>query len=235
MVLRTRREGRFFLRLAAVAFRACRLEENSRFATWLGMGMTAMATFGELHHGDAPLLLPNAWDAGSVLAFAAAGFPAIGTTSFGIAASSGVPDGDRSSKAATLALYAQVGSLQVHLSADIEDGFSDAPEEVADYVAELAALGVVGINLEDSRSGQLVDPALVVAKIAAIKQRTPGIFINARIDNFWFAEQATVEAVRQRAHLYAEAGADGIFVPGAFDEKRLFRTWLPGSSYRSMC
>lgn len=177
-----------------------------------------MTTFHELHRAEEPLVLPNAWDAGSVLAFAAAGFPAIGTTSFGIAASSGVPDGDRSSKAATIALMAQVGRLPVHLTADIEDGFSDTPEEVADYVAELAALGVVGINIEDSRSGHLVDPALVVAKIAAIKQRTPGIFINARIDNFWFAKQATVEAVRQRAHLYAGAGADGIFVPGAFDE-----------------
>lgn len=177
-----------------------------------------MATFHELHRAEAPLVLPNAWDAGSALAFAAAGFPAIGTTSFGLAASAGMPDGDRSSKAATLALMAQVRSLPVHLTADIEDGFSDAPAEVADYVAELASLGVVGINLEDSRSGHLVDPALVAAKITSIKQRTPEVFINARIDNYWFSEQATVDAVIRRAQTYAAAGADGIFVPGVVAE-----------------
>lgn len=62
-----------------------------------------MTPFRELHHSVAPLLLPNAWDVGSALAFAAAGYPALGTTSFGVAASSGLPDGGRSSKVATAA------------------------------------------------------------------------------------------------------------------------------------
>ncbi|MFJ6418607.1 isocitrate lyase/phosphoenolpyruvate mutase family protein [Paeniglutamicibacter sp. NPDC091659] len=176
-----------------------------------------MATFYELHQADAPLLLPNAWDVGSGLAFAAAGFPAIGTTSFGIAASAGLPDGDRSSKAATTALVTQLGRLPVHITADIEDGYSDDPAEVADFVAELAALGAVGLNIEDSRSGHLVDPDAVASKIAAVKLRTPNVFVNARVDNFWFAEQPTVDAVVQRALLYAAAGADGIFVPGVMD------------------
>ena len=173
-----------------------------------------MTTFFELHDAAEPLVLPNAWDVGSALAFAAAGFPAIGTTSFGISASAGLPDGDRSSKAATAALVEQLGRLPVHITADIEDGFSDDPAEVAEYVAELAALGVAGINIEDSRSGHLVDPAALAAKISAIKLRIPGVFVNARVDNFWFGEQATVDAVLHRAHAYADAGADGIFVPG---------------------
>ncbi|MGL3806675.1 isocitrate lyase/PEP mutase family protein [Paeniglutamicibacter sp. R2-26] len=173
-----------------------------------------MATFLELHHADEPLVLPNAWDVGSALAFAAADFPAIGTTSFGIAASAGMPDGDRSSRAATTALAAQLVRLPVHITTDIEDGYSDDPAEVADFVAELAALGVAGINLEDSRSGHLVDPALQVSKIAAVKAKAPGVFVNARIDNYWFGEQPTVDAVLLRASAYAEAGADGIFVPG---------------------
>ncbi|MGO4121696.1 isocitrate lyase/PEP mutase family protein [Arthrobacter sp. YAF16] len=173
-----------------------------------------MATFRELHHGAAPLLLPNAWDVGSALAFATAGFPAIGTTSFGIAASAGLPDGGGSSKAATSALAAQLCRLPVHITADIEDGYSDDPAEVAEFVAQLAAHGVAGVNLEDSTAGHLVDPAAFAEKVAAVKQRSPAVFINARVDNIWFGEEATVDAVLLRAGLYADAGADGIFVPG---------------------
>lgn len=174
-----------------------------------------MATFRELHHGDAPLLLPNAWDLGTALAFAAAGFAAVGTTSFGIAASSGQPDGDRASRTATATLAAQLGRLPVHITIDIEDGYSDDPAEVADFVAELASLGVAGVNIEDSRSGHLVDQDAVADKVATVKQLTPEMFVNARVDNMWFSEQATVAAVLRRARAYATAGADGIFVPGA--------------------
>lgn len=173
-----------------------------------------VVTFRELHYSDAPLLLPNAWDVGSALTFAAAGFSAIGTTSFGIAATAGLPDGGRSSKAATAALAAQLCRLPVHITTDIEDGYSDDPAEVAEFVAELAALGVAGVNLEDSTDGHLVDSAAFATKVAAVKRRSPDVFVNARVDNFWFAEQATVDAVLLRAGAYADAGADGIFVPG---------------------
>jgi 2-methylisocitrate lyase-like PEP mutase family enzyme len=173
-----------------------------------------VATFRELHYFDAPLLLPNAWDVGSALAFAAAGFPAVGTTSFGISASAGLPDGGRSTKAATVALAAQMCRLPVHVTTDIEDGYSDDPAEVAEFVAELAALGVAGVNLEDSKDGHLVDSAAFSAKVAAVKRRSPDVCVTARGDNLWFAEQATVDAVLLRAGAYADAGADGIFVPG---------------------
>jgi 2-methylisocitrate lyase-like PEP mutase family enzyme len=173
-----------------------------------------MSTFRDLHTAAVPLLLPNAWDLGSALAFAAAGFPAVGTTSFGIAASAGLPDGGRSSKAATAALAAQLCRLPVHITADVEDGYSDDPAEVAEFVAHLANLGVAGINLEDSTAGHLVDPAAFARKIAAVRRRSPAVFINARVDNIWFGEQATVEAVLLRAGAYADAGADGIFVRG---------------------
>ena len=173
-----------------------------------------MATFTDLHHGAAPVLLPNAWDLGSALAFAEAGFAAVGTTSFGIAASSGQPDGGRSSKGATLALVAELCRLPVFITADIEDGYSDDPTEVAGFVAELDALGVAGINLEDSTDGHLVPPTLAASRIAAVKRGTPAVFINARVDNLWFNEQATIDAVLLRARAYTDAGADGIFVPG---------------------
>ncbi|RAN69515.1 hypothetical protein B5P43_35830 [Bacillus sp. SRB_336] len=173
-----------------------------------------MPTFQELHHAGTPLVLPNAWDLGSGLAFAAAGFPAVGTTSFGIAASAGMPDGGRASQRATVALAGQLCRLPVHVTADIEDGYSADAAEVADLVAELASLGVAGLNLEDSTDGHLVDPATHAAKVAAVKRGTPGVFVNARVDNFWFGEQARVDAVLLRARAYADAGADGIFVPG---------------------
>ena len=182
-----------------------------------------MAAFRDLHNAGAPLLLPNAWDVGSALAFESAGFPAIGTTSFGIAASSGQPDGGGSTKAATAALAAQLGHLRVHLTMDIEDGYSRVPGDVADFVGELAACGVAGVNIEDSTSGHLVAPAAFAAKVAAIKKNAPGVFINARVDNFWFAEEATVDAVLLRARVYAEAGADGIFVPGLTDPADILR------------
>lgn len=183
-----------------------------------------MATFRELHYvhsnqAESPLVLPNAWDVGSALAFVDAGYAAIGTTSFGVAASAGQPDGHGSTKAATTALAARLCMLPVFISTDIEDGYSDVPAEVAAFVADLAALGVAGVNLEDSSAGHLVDPAIAAAKIAAVKQRSPGVFVNARVDNFWFGEQATVDAVVLRARSYAAAGADGIFVPGVSDRE----------------
>lgn len=174
-------------------------------------------TFHDLHHGDAPLLLPNAWDVLSALAFADAGFRAIGTTSFGVAASLGLPDGDRSTRAANLALATALASLPVYLSVDIEGGYDDDPTHVADYVAELAALGVAGINVEDSTAQPLVAPNAHAAKVAAIKDRNPEMFVNARVDTYWLTQDNTAEATIDRAACYVAAGADGVFVPGAAD------------------
>ena len=123
-------------------------------------------TFRELHFEDDSFLLPNAWDVGSALAFAAAGFPAIGTTSFGVNASAGRPDAAGASRDDTVALVTRIRSLPVFVSADIEDGYSDDPAEVADLVA---GLSVDGVNIEDSADGRLVAPAVPAAKIAAIK------------------------------------------------------------------
>ncbi|OIJ64041.1 isocitrate lyase/PEP mutase family protein [Streptomyces mangrovisoli] len=168
-------------------------------------------TFKSLHQQPVPLLLPNAWDVSSALAYAAAGFPAIGTTSFGLAAAGGRPDGGRASQQATLALVEALRALPVHLTVDIEDGYSDDPEGVAAFAA---GLRVAGINIEDSADGELVDPVVLVAKIAAIKRQAPELFVNARVDTYWFGRQATVERTLERARAYVAAGADGVFVPG---------------------
>lgn len=173
-----------------------------------------MTTFHELHLGDRPLLLPNAWDVPSALAFAEAGFPAVGTTSFGVASRIGRADGGRATGEANLALARELARLPCHISVDIEDGYSDDPEAVADYVARLAAAGV---NLEDSTAERLVAPEAHAAKVAAVKRRRPEVFVNARVDTYWLGQDATPAATVERAVRYVEAGADGVFVPGASD------------------
>jgi 2-methylisocitrate lyase-like PEP mutase family enzyme len=168
-------------------------------------------TFAELHHRDVPLLLPNAWDVPSALAFAEAGFEAIGTTSFGIASSIGRPDGRRATRDANIALARALTRLPAYISVDIEDGYADDPAEVAAYVA---ALGVAGVNIEDSTDERLLAPTDHAAKVAAIKAGAPGVFVNARVDTYWLHQDETVEATIERARAYVDAGADGIFVPG---------------------
>src|SRR5258705_621872 len=94
-------------------------------------------TFADLHGGELPLLLPNAWDVPSALALLECGFAAIGTTSFGVASSLGRPDGGRSTKEANLGLAAGLRPLHFYLSTDLEDGYADEPVQVAGYVALL--------------------------------------------------------------------------------------------------
>lgn len=175
-------------------------------------------TFHDLHYGPAPLLLPNAWDVPSALAFTEAGFAAVGTTSFGVAASAGRPDGARSTRDANRSLARDLSQLPCYVSLDIEDGYADEPDHVAQYVA---GLGVAGINIEDSSAEQLIPPAAHAAKVAAIKDRCPGLFVNARVDTYWLGQDATVPATLQRAAQYVAAGADGIFVPGVADPAAL--------------
>jgi 2-methylisocitrate lyase-like PEP mutase family enzyme len=175
-------------------------------------------TFRDLHDGELPFLLPNAWDVASALAFAAAGFRAVGTTSFGVAAAAGHPDGGRSTRDATAALAAQLARLPVPVSADVEDGYDDDPDAVAAYVA---GLGVAGINIEDSSAEQLIAPDAHAAKVAAIKRAAPDVFVNARVDTYWLGQDATVAATLARAAAYVEAGADGVFVPGATEPAEL--------------
>jgi 2-methylisocitrate lyase-like PEP mutase family enzyme len=166
-------------------------------------------TFKDLHYGELPLLLPNAWDVPSALALLQCG-----TTSFGVASSLGRPDGGRSTKEANLGLAAALRPLNCYISLDIEDGYADDPDQVADYVARLP---VHGINIEDSTAEKLIEPQRHAAKVQAVKQHSADVFVNARVDTYLLGQDATVAATLDRAVRYVEAGADGIFVPGATD------------------
>ncbi len=177
------------------------------------------ATFHALHRPGRPLLLPNAWDHASAAALAARGHPAVGTTSLGVAAAAGLPDAAGATRAENLDLARRLRDLPVLLTVDIEGGFSDDTATVADHVAELAALGVVGVNLEDGRpDGSLAPPELAAAKIAAVKAAVPGLFVNARTDTWWLGVPEPRDEALLRARIYREAGADGLFVPGAPDD-----------------
>ena len=169
-----------------------------------------MTSFAELHVPGDPLVLPNAWDHASAATFAAAGFPAVGTTSLGVAAALGLPDGAAETAEATVELVRRLTHLPVHITADIENGFSTDPAEVADYVAQLGP--VAGVNLED----QLADPAAHARVIAAVD----GVFVNARVDTYWLG-RPSLEETLERAKAYVDAGADGIFVPGVSDEREI--------------
>jgi 2-methylisocitrate lyase-like PEP mutase family enzyme len=175
------------------------------------------AAFRALHHGERPLLLPNAWDFASAAALLAAGFAAIGTTSLGVAAAHGLPDGQGAGREESLALARLLGRLPCLFTVDIEAGFSDDPDEVADLAAALRAAGAVGINLEDgSPDGTLADPGRQQALIATVKAAVPDLFVNARVDAYWLGgdDPSPLATTLPRAAEYVAAGADGIFVPG---------------------
>ncbi|MBK1785400.1 isocitrate lyase/PEP mutase family protein [Prauserella cavernicola] len=182
--------------------------------------MSTFAEFRDLHHQAEPLLLPNAWDHGSAAALAAAGFPAVGTTSLGVAAAHGIPDGEGRTREQTVALARLLAPVPCLVTVDVEGGFSDDPAEVAELAAVLVAAGAVGINLEDGRAGdRLADPGAQAETIAAIKERVPELFVNARVDTYWLGlDSADPGPTLARAGRYQDAGADGIFVPGALPD-----------------
>jgi 2-methylisocitrate lyase-like PEP mutase family enzyme len=181
-----------------------------------------------LHHAGTALLLPNAWDAASARAVADAGFPAVATTSGGVAASLGWPDGERAPYDEMLAAVSRIArSVDVPVTADVEAGYGLEPGEL---VAKLIATGAVGCNIEDTDRPDgrtLVAAELHAERIAAIKQEATAagvdLVVNARIDVF--ARQVGEPAERprlalERARRYADAGADCVYPIGA-DEQAL--------------
>ncbi|MEU2093397.1 isocitrate lyase/PEP mutase family protein [Nocardia beijingensis] len=183
---------------------------------------TKFEIFRDLHHRDLPLVLPNAWDFASAALLADEGFPAVGTTSLGVAAAAGLPDGAGATKAETFAAARRLARLPIPVTVDIEGGFDERPEAVADLAERLAACGIAGVNLEDSRAeSALADPRHHALLIGAIKDHTPELFVNARVDTYWLGldHGSTHERVRR----YAAAGADGVFVPGLTDPARIER------------
>jgi 2-methylisocitrate lyase-like PEP mutase family enzyme len=189
-------------------------------------------------HGGRLLLLPNAWDAASARVFAAEGFPALATTSAGVAWSLGRQDGERLAREEMLgAIRRIVSAVSVPVSADIEAGYGETPAQVAETISMVIQAGAVGVNLEDGlghrelrqmdEQGERIRAARAAAETAGVP-----LYINARVDAFLLrigdAEQC-LQVSMERARAYLDAGADGVYLLGLADLSavRRFLTEVP--------
>lgn len=187
---------------------------------------SAAAAFLALHSG-AGFVLPNAWDAGSARILEQLGFPAIATTSAGIAWSSGVPDGGSIDRERMLdeigAIAAAVG---VPVTADLEAGYGDTAAEVGRTVSAAVGVGAAGANIEDADRDGLFDLDRAADRIAAARAAAPrGTFVlNARTDPYFAGTSGDpfTETI-ERATRYVEAGADCVFVPGVVEPDTIRR------------
>ena len=191
------------------------------------------ARFAALHVKGAPLLLYNAWDAGSAQAILEAGAQAIATSSWAVAEAQGYRDGE----AIPVGLVEQIvvritNTIDVPVTVDFEGGYSDDDRVLAENVSRLLELGVIGINFED----RVVQGAGLYAidrqarRIAAIRdaagKKGVDLFINARTDLFLGQQGDPAQSVGEaldRAKAYASAGASGLFIPGLQDEALIGR------------
>lgn len=180
-------------------------------------------------HREGCFLLPNAWDQGSARVLEAAGFGALATTSAGVAFSLGRPDHDffagredgRVDRDAMVRRVGEIaGAVAVPVSADLEDGYGEAPEQVAATISMALSAGAAGGNIEDftgERDRPLYDLALGVDRIQAARAALAGepFVLVGRTDALLVG--GSVEDCLRRANAYLAAGADCAFIPGASD------------------
>lgn len=185
------------------------------------------------HQQDGCFLMPNAWDPGSAKMLVASGFEAIGTTSAGIAFARGKPDnlfcspGARVERKTMIAeVRAICESVSVPVNADLEGGFGNTPEDVAQTILLAIKAGAVGGNIEDYtgiEADPLYDRTLAVERIAAARKvidesGIPFVLV-ARTDRLNIGRPKGLAEAIERVNLYREAGADCLFAPGASDAK----------------
>lgn len=197
------------------------------------------SNFRALHRPGDPLVLVNVWDVGSALTVAGSGAAALATSSWAVARARGLDDGEQTPLDDVLALVRGiVGTVSQPLTVDIEGGYGLDAGAVKDCVAAAIDAGAVGCNLEDTRPGNaaILPVADQARRLAAARQAADdaglATFVNARTDVFLrdpAAGQAGLDEVLTRAAEYADAGADGLFVPGLTDPC-LVRTLVEGSS-----
>lgn len=190
--------------------------------------------FADAHARPGIIVLPNAWDAGSAVLMADAGFPYIATTSAGVAFAHGLPDGQRLSRGRMLELVGEiVEAVDVPVTADLEAGYGPTPDDVAATVRGAIEIGAAGCNIEDS-TGDPERPlfplheAVERIRAGAEAVRAAGVpfVLNARVDPYLVrlgtVEERFTESVL-RANAYREAGAGCVYVPGVMDADTIAR------------
>lgn len=186
--------------------------------------------FHRLHVKGEPVVLFNVWDAGTAKVVAEAGAKAIATGSWSVAAAHGYGDGQALPLNVAMDNLVRIcASVALPVTIDLEAGYGDAPEIVADSVARALAAGAIGFNIEDQIIGgeglyAIADQAARIraARVTADRAAVPA-FINARTDIFLKAaagkhDASMIDLALQRAEAYAASGASGFFVPGLNDE-----------------
>jgi 2-methylisocitrate lyase-like PEP mutase family enzyme len=174
--------------------------------------------FHRLHEAGC-FVMPNPWDVGSARALEQLGFPALATTSAGLAWSLGRPDGGVTLEESLAHLRLVAGAVTVPVNADFEGGYAVDPEGVAANVTKAAETGIAGLSIEDS-TGDAAEPLfeldLAVARIAAarraIDESGTGVVLTGRSEGFVCGLPDIDETVR-RLVAYAEAGADCLYAP----------------------
>ncbi|MDX1575611.1 MAG: isocitrate lyase/phosphoenolpyruvate mutase family protein [Kiloniellales bacterium] len=190
------------------------------------------AAFRALHESPGLFVMPNAWDAGSARFLAAAGFPAIGTTSGGVNWRLGREDYVYTTPAEVmLEEYGRIAeAVEVPVSGDLENGYGAEPETVAETVRRSIAHGMVGGSIEDSTGEPdepLYEAGLAVERIRAARQAADAsglpYTLTARCEVFFTGHASPLAEAVRRANLYREAGADCLFVPTAGEAETIRR------------
>jgi 2-methylisocitrate lyase-like PEP mutase family enzyme len=182
-----------------------------------------------LHRGPTPLLLPNAWDAGSAKLLQSLGFEAIATTSSGHAATMGRIDGEVTREEALAHAASLVAATALPVSADLENCFADDPAGVAETVALAIEAGLAGCSIEDF-TGNADDPfydlesarARVAAAAEAARRGPARLVLTARSENYVHGREDLDDTIA-RLKAYEEAGADVLYAPGLADPRDIKR------------
>jgi 2-methylisocitrate lyase-like PEP mutase family enzyme len=182
-----------------------------------------------LHHGAHILVLPNAWDVASARILEELGYPAIATTSAGVAATLGYPDGQRTSRKEMLEVVERIArAVRVPVTADVEAGYGTTVADAAQLAKDVIAAGAVGLNFEDvtgDDESSHVELGLQVSKLRALRETAKSLgvplVINARTDIFLMPigpAETRLERTIERLCAYRQAGADCVFAPGVADK-----------------
>lgn len=181
------------------------------------------AAFRALHEEEGAFIIPNPWDIGSARILASMGFSSLATTSAGMAFSLGVREGQVSRDDTLAHCRAIVAATHLPVSADLEKGFGDSPESVAETIRAAADIGLAGCSIEDHtnrRDDPIFEFELAVERIAAAAQTCRALphdfVLTARCENFLWGRPDLDDTIR-RLQAFEKAGADVLYAPGLHD------------------